>query len=121
MKRLPLIVTILFLMLSFTAFGQNLQKGDIEADLNAEGWSLNAGTGVRTHIIFVTFQKPFETVPSVVLALSGYDASVGKDGTVRVALKTEKITREGLVIKVQTWADSRVGAVYGSWMAFTGK
>jgi hypothetical protein len=121
MKRLPLISAVVLLMLSSVASGQTLQKGDFSADLNSEGWSLGSGIGVRTYIIFVTFEKPFDGVPTVVLALSGYDAGTGKDGIVRVSLKTEKITRDGFVIKVQTWADSRVGAVYGSWMAWAAK
>jgi hypothetical protein len=121
MRRLLYITTIPLLLLSSVAFGQVLQKGDFAADTSSEGWSLNGGTGVRTHIIFVTFEKPFETIPAVVLSLSGYDAGIGKDGTVRVNLKTEKITREGFVVKVQTRADSRVGAVYGNWMAWASK
>ena len=118
MKRLMMISALLVLMLSGVALGQNILKGDFSADINAEGWSLGSGSGPRSHIIFVTFEKPFDTAPTIVLTLSGYDASTGKDGTVRVSVKAEKVSRDGFVIKVQTWADSRVGAVYGSWMAW---
>jgi hypothetical protein len=121
MKQLLLISAIVLLMLSALAFGQTFHKGDFSADLNSEGWSLGSGVGVRTHIIFVTFERPFESVPTVVVALSGYDAGTGKDGTVRVSLKTEKIARDGFVIKVQTWGDSRVSAVNGSWIAWSTK
>jgi hypothetical protein len=121
MKRVALLVALALIALSTIAFGQMIQKGDFAADINSEGWTLGGGNGVRTHIIFVTFEKPFEAVPQVLVSLTGTDASVGKDGTVRVSLKTEKVSREGFVIKVQTWADSRVGAVYGSWIAFTTK
>ncbi len=121
MRNVALFVAVALVLVSALSFGQTIQKGDFTADQNSEGWTLGTGNGVRTHIVFVRFDKPFDSVPEVLVSLTGTDASVGKDGTVRVSVKTEKVNREGLVIKVQTWADSRVGAVYGSWIAFTSK
>ena len=121
MKGAPFFSSILLVTLSAIALGQTIQKGDFSADTSSEGWSLGSGNGPRTHIVFVTFEKPFETVPTVMVTLTGYDASVAKDGAVRLTLKTEKVSREGFVIKVQTWADCHVGAVNGSWMAWASK
>lgn len=118
MMRFSTMVLSLLLLASVSAFGQGMQKGDFQADQSSEGWTLASGTGTRSHIVFVSFDKAFTSTPTVMVALTGYDGVGGKDGTMRVALKPEKITKEGFVVKVQTWADSRVNGVFGSWIAW---
>jgi hypothetical protein len=117
MKRVPLILTALIAISSLT-FGQNLQKGDFSASVNSEGWTLSGGNGDRSHIEFISFDKPYDSPPHVVVTLTGYDATAGKDGAVRIALIPEKITKVGCVIRVKTWGDAKVGAVWGTWMAW---
>lgn len=117
MKRLVLVFTLVFIF-AVAAFGQNMQKGDFLANINSENWTLNSGSGMRTHIVYVKFTKTYTEAPTVMLTLTSYDGAAGKDGNARVSLKTENITRDGFVIKVGTWGDSRVAGVEGSWMAF---
>lgn len=118
MKRFVLVIVAIVAM-STLAYGQSIQRGEFSADMNSEGWSLSAGNGVRTQIIFVSYGKAFETTPEVLIALTGYETAAGKDGLSRVALKLEKVTKEGCVMKVQTWGDSKLNAVYGNWIAFS--
>jgi len=116
-KQSAIILSVL-LMVSALAFGQNIQKGDFAASDAKEGWSLAQGTGDRTHIEFITFDRPFADIPKLVVTLTGYEATPGTGGAVRIQLAPEKITKAGCVIKVRTWGDSKVNAVWGSYMAF---
>ncbi|MFN0158802.1 MAG: H-type lectin domain-containing protein [Bacteroidota bacterium] len=116
--RKSLSVLALLLAITLTTYAQSTQKGDFIANLNSENWTLNAGSGMRTHIVFVKFSTPYTEAPSVLLSLTGYDGKAGKDGNSSVLLKAENITRDGFVIKIATWGDSRVVGVEGSWLAF---
>jgi hypothetical protein len=118
MKHAALFV-IGLLLCSTVVFGQGLQKGDFVASVNSEGWTLSSGTGDRSYIEFVTFDKGFDSPPTVIVSITGYDATVGKDQTVKLNLSVDKITKAGCVIKIKTWGECKVGAVWGSWLAFS--
>ncbi len=116
MRSIPA-VAFCMVLATATSFTQSLQSGTFSANVSSESWTLNGGSGSRTHIVFVKFQKPFTAPPTVTLSLTGYDGAAGKDGNVRVSIKHENISREGFVIKVSTWGDSRLTGVEGSWIA----
>jgi len=118
MKQSTILLAAAVLITSQIAFGQAIQKGDFAADTNSEGWSLGTGTGVRTHVIFVKFDRPFGSTPVVMLSLTGWDAVTDKGGIVRISSKVENESSSGFVIKVWTQGDSRVNAVHGNWLAF---
>ncbi len=118
MRHKSLFVVGLLLCATF-AFGQTIQKGDFVSSVSNDGWTLATGTGERSYIEFVTFDKAFDSAPTVMASLTGYDATVGKDGTAKLQLIVDKITKSGCVIKIKTWGDCQVGAVWGSWIAFT--
>lgn len=118
MQRTAFILVVLF-TISAVAHGQTIQKGDFSASVNSEGWSLTAGSGDRTHIEFISFDKPFDAPPTVLVSLTGCDATADAGGSVRVHLSVDKITKVGCIIKVKTWGSSKVGAVFGSWLAFS--
>ncbi len=117
--RYNIFFVVLLLLCATFAYGQTIQKGDFVSSVNSEGWTLAAGTGERSFIEFVTFDKGFDKAPTVMASLCGYDATVGKDGTVKLQLSVDKITKSGCVVKIKTWGDCKVGAVWGSWIAFT--
>jgi hypothetical protein len=118
MKHAALILVTLILCSAFV-FGQTIQKGDFVSSVSSEGWSLAAGTGERTYIEFITFDKPFESAPNVMVSLVGYDATSDEQGGVRVHLAVDKITKVGCVVKIKTWGNSKVNAVFGNWLAFS--
>jgi len=110
---------MVFLMSIGTAYGQQLAEGRFAADVSSEGWSLNTGSGTRQHIVFVRFSKAFVEMPAIVLSLTAVDGAPAHDGNVRVALKADNITRDGFVVRISTWGDSRVAGIEGTWLAFT--
>lgn len=113
-----LVLAVIVFSIFATAHSQQLARGEFAAGVTSEGWSLNAGTGTRNHVVFVRFPKPFAEQPSVVLSLTSVDGAPAKDGNIRVALKADNITREGFVVKISTWGDSRVAGMEGTWLAF---
>lgn len=118
MKRFAMVMVALMLVSVVALAADNMQKGSFQANINSENWTLNGGSGTRTHIVYVKFEKAYSELPQVFLSLTAYDGAAGKDGNVRVSIKAENITRDGFVIKVSTWGDSRVAGVDGSWLAF---
>lgn len=108
---------LVVLLMTATAYAQHLEQGGFAADVNSEGWSLNSGTGARNHIVFVRFPKPFSEKPSVLLSLTSIDGAPARDGNVRVTLKADNVTRDGFVVKISTWGDSRLAGIEGSWLA----
>jgi hypothetical protein len=118
MKHMTVVLVALLLCSAF-AFGQTIQKGDFTASVGSEGWSLAAGSGERVYIEFVTFDKPFEAPPTVVVSLAGIDATADDKGGLRVHMMVDKITKAGCIVKIKTWGSSKVGAVFGTWMAFS--
>jgi hypothetical protein len=118
MKRIAPVV-IMLLAFSAIAFAQTIQKGNFKAKTGDEGWTLASGSGERVFIEFVTFEKGFDAIPSVLVSMTGYDATAGSDGSVKINLIVDKITKSGCVIKVVTWGDCKVNGVFGSWLAMT--
>jgi hypothetical protein len=107
-----------FVLLSGASMAQVMDGGTFSAHIQTEGWALNQGSGMRTHIVFVTFNKTFNETPMVLTSLSALDGAPGKDGSVRVKLVADKVTKSGFVIKIQTWGDSRLAGVDGTWIAY---
>jgi len=116
-KLMRYILILVVFLLPPSLFSQAIQQGDFAADLNSEGWTLDRGVGVRTHILFVKFDKAFQTTPAVLVSLTGYEALADTTGSIRISSRAENITSSGFVIKVWTWGSSRVNSVNGSWLA----
>jgi hypothetical protein len=121
-----IIVCVLLSAASVVASSQSIQKADFVYSVNSQGWVLAEGTGERYFIDFITFDKPYDAPPAVVLMLHGFDATTDKDPdnadkpeSVRLYVTPEKITKSGFVIRLKTWGDSKLGAVWGTWMAWS--
>jgi hypothetical protein len=117
------ICTTLFLLCLCTAGAgaQTILTGEYSGEPDKEGWSLNGGTGERTYIEEVTFEKAFTIPPRVLVSLSGYDATAGPDNTVRVHASAFRVTKTGFTLRIKTWGDGRVGSVWGNWIAVGAK
>ncbi len=115
--RTALFVVVILILVSSFAMGQTIQKGDFTPSVGSEGWSLSSGTGERIFIEFVTFEKPFDVPPTVVVSLAGFDATGDENRTTRIHVIPDKITKAGCVLKIKAWGSSKVNAVYGSWLA----
>jgi hypothetical protein len=113
------LVLVLTVALSAFAFAAGMEKGDFVVSGNSEGYRLNTGKGERIQMEIVTFATEFKSAPKVLATLTGFDATTEeKAGTVRVQISVDKVTKTGFVLKIKTWGESTVGAVWGSWLAF---
>jgi hypothetical protein len=117
MARILFIMLFLTSMCACGAVAQTILTGEFSGEPDKEGWSLNGGTGERTYIEEVTFEKAFTTAPRVLVSLSGYDATAGPDNTVRVQASAFRVTKTGFTLRIKTWGDGRVGSVWGNWIA----
>lgn len=115
-SRLAAMLTLAMLAGCSTLFAQSIAHGQFTAGPETEGWNLTEGTGQRSVQIMVLFDKPFESAPTVTLGVTGFDISNEKG--VRLSVKVEKVTIAGFVIRVTTWADSKIFSVSGDWFAF---
>jgi hypothetical protein len=111
---------IAFIFIAGTsAYAQMFQSGSFSADGTVRGYSLNAGSGERTITIEITFEKPFDGKPTVAVSVNTIEAD--KDSNLRYSAKPVFISRDGFVVQIRTWADSKIHAIGGSWVAHGGK
>lgn len=76
--------------------------------------------GRRQQLAQVVFDPPFQQAPQVVVALNGLNFGQGRDeparGT-RVIARAQEVTRRGMVVVVETWCDTNLYGVQGSYFA----
>ena len=119
MRKLA-IATGLFIILGLSSsFAQEVQSGTFAANVNTAGYSLDKGSGDRTHTIEVSFPTGFDTKPSVILSVSTIDADKGSN--LRYEVVAKSISRDGFIITIRTWADSKIHGIGGSWLAVAAK
>ncbi|MBN1300949.1 MAG: H-type lectin domain-containing protein [Melioribacteraceae bacterium] len=120
MKKLSFLLTLITVIFLFsTVNAQTIQTGKYEANYQAKGYSLNEGSGRRVHTIEVRFEKPFETTPEVIVTVTYLNADT-KDGVrVRYEVGAKAISRDGFIIELATWDDSKVHGIRGDWLAFS--
>ena len=120
MKKTFLVVAAIFLMaLVSNTFAQQVQSGDFKVDEKTSGYTLASNEGDRIYTMEVTFEKPFEIKPSVILSVNLVEAASGT--TLRYHIASSAVSRDGFVIKIKTWGDSQIRQVGGSWIAVSGK
>lgn len=119
MKHLSVVALccILFCAWGSVAHSQEIQVGTFNYTPANEGYALNDGSGERTVSVEVTFPKPFDVKPDVILNLNSIDAN--KDQNIRVSMKAVSISRDGFTVQVKTWADSKINSVGGTWIAIS--
>ena len=117
MQRMAIVFVALFLCIAVApSFAQTVQHGEFKLTIESEGWTLHQGEGTRTFQYIVTFDRPYESAPTMTYGVTGLDAGIEKN--IRYTVKVEKVTITGFVIRITTWADSRIYGIYGNWLAF---
>lgn len=117
MKQLSILFTVLF-FLSLTALvSAQTQSGQWITSTGSAGYNLDANTGERVTTLEVSFPKPYEVKPKVIVSVSQMDADKGSN--TRFNVEVLSISRDGFTIKVKTWADSKVFSIGGYWLAYT--
>lgn len=110
---------MLFLMVASAASAQKItfQKGNFASNYASEDWILHKGDGPRVCKVFIQFDTPFLSAPTVVVNLTGVDAPT--DHGLRVSLKVDKVSVTGFLLRIETWEDSKINGVEGTWFAIS--
>ncbi len=111
------ILSMLFFALTCTNFAQQSQTGTYFANSKTAGYTLHENTGDRSVSIEVSFVEPFKVKPHVVISVSQLE--VGNETTIRYNVQPKFISRDGFVIKISTWSDTRILQIGGSWIAIS--
>lgn len=98
---------------------QSVDSGTFMLNQNTKGYNLHQNTGEREFTVEVKFNKKFESKPEIVLAVTSVDAE--KTTNLRYALEKGFVSEEGFLLKVRTWADTKVYSLGGNWLAVSGK
>lgn len=114
MKRVLSYLFIFFILASFTTNAQ-MKSGKFNFHSGTDGYSLHEGKGDRIFRYDVKFDKPFETVPQIITSVNLVDAD--KENNTRFNLEAISISRDGFVIKIWVWAETKIYGIGGSWFA----
>lgn len=106
---------VLFLVLSVGLFAQQIESGVFDVNSNTKGYSLDKNSGDRIFTLEVRFNKPFETIPDVVVGLNKMEFD--KNTNARVDVQASAVSRDGFVLRIKTWGDTKVLVLGGSWVA----
>lgn len=118
MKKLIFAVSIVFFLGIFAAVlaQAKVATGKYSANSASQGYTLAKNSGERSHSIEITFPKPFDTKPSVIVTVTMVDADKGSN--VRYSVEPASISRDGFTVKISTWGDTHIYGVGGSWIAY---
>jgi hypothetical protein len=105
----------LFLILSVGLFAQQIESGVFDVNTNTKGYTLDKNSGDRIFTLEVRFNNPFETIPNVVVGLNKMEFD--KNTNARVDVQATAVSRDGFVLRIKTWGDTRVLVLGGSWVA----
>ena len=117
MKRL-MILTSLFVVIGLSAFSfaqTQVESGTWSANHTNVGYNLNENNGERSMTLSVSFDTPFDVKPDVVLNITKIDCS--NTTNTRYNVTAISVSRDGFTIKIDTWADSKIFSIGGTWLA----
>jgi len=115
MKKFLFVLT-LFFAVSMVALAQSqVLTGTWSAGPGTAQYTLDKNEGDRSVVISVEFDTPFETKPDVMLGITMLDATSATN--VRYKVEALSVSRDGMTIKISTWADTRIFGIQGYWLA----
>ncbi|MFH0991983.1 MAG: H-type lectin domain-containing protein [bacterium] len=113
------VVLVLTVLFSMVALGQQVQSGRYMFDKNLKDYTLDKESGDRVVQLEVTFPKAFEQKPEVIVAVNYLDCD--KEKNLRYEVKTISVSRDGFLVQVKTWGDTKIYAIGGGWIAVSAK
>ena len=114
------IIALIFVMaMCSTMFAQQVASGKYLLTASSPGYTLHANSGDRSVTLEVTFAVPFEKKPEIIVTVSQMEAS--NETRLRYHAIASAISRDGFVLTVKTWGDTKLLSVGGSWIAVSGK
>lgn len=106
---------ILMLVLSISLQSQELRSGSWRVTLNDADFILNQGSGDRIMQKEVRFSPPFESMPNVSVFATFIDAQKGEN--LRYDVKAIGVSRDGFIIRIKTWNNTKLLGIGGDWIA----
>ncbi len=117
MKKLSVLLAILFFIVFNAVTFAQTQSGQWTTKTGDSGYNLDISTGERTMTLEVDFKKPFDVKPKVMISVTQLD--IDKAFNNRYNVEVLSVSRDGFIIKIRTWADSKIYSISGYWLAFT--
>jgi hypothetical protein len=119
MRKLSFFAFVLFFFV-FTIFASaQTQSGQWQSKAGDAGYNLDSNNGARSTIVEISFSKPYDVKPKVMVSVSQLDADKGFNS--RYNVEVLSVSRDGFTIKIQTWADTKIFSIGGYWLAYTDK
>jgi hypothetical protein len=115
MKKAVSMIFVLFLFGFFATTQAQVQSGSYHFDQSAADYSLHKNDGNRTVEVEVKFNKAFEKTPKIFLSITKIDSK--NDTQMRYAVGAKYINRDGFTLRVTVWADTKISAIGGDWIA----
>ena len=117
-KHIFTISLFAFLILAAASLNAQVrvQTGIWNADKTISNYMLAAGgENERTVNLSVSFPKPFNTKPEVILSVTRYDgdANIGT----RYEVKLISVHKAGFTLEAKTWGGTKINLIGGTWMA----
>ncbi len=114
MKKI-IVLVISFLALVVCMNAQEMQSGQWKVAQNEGGFSLNSGNGSRTMQKEIRFPKPLDFMPDVSVMITTLDVNQGRN--IRYDVKAISVSRDGFVVRISTWNDTKIYEIGGYWFA----
>lgn len=121
MKKILALVSlvVLFGLLSFSFAQTQVESGNWVVNQSTSNYTLDKNQGNRIMTINVTFDKPFDVKPEIVLNVTLLEAS--EKTPLRYDVSAGAISRDGFSITIKTWGDTQIQTIGGSWLAHAQK
>ena len=118
MKKFLCTVGIIIFISSYLFAQIQIQSGSFSySAAESKAYSLHANEGKRLVEYEITFPKPFDKKPKVVICTTTIDAV--KSDQMHYSIRATNISREGFVLVAEVWGDTQLNAIGGNWLAHT--
>lgn len=117
MKKALLSIVVLLFAYSLSYGQVQVQSGTYFYSKDSQNYTLHANQGKRMVEYEITFPKPFDKKPKVILMPSLIDAE--RATQVRYNIKASGVSRDGFVLLAEVWGDTQFNSIGGFWLAHT--
>ena len=117
MKKLLFVLTVLLFVCANSYAQSVVQSGNYFYSKDSPNYTLHENQGKRIVEYEITFTKPFDKKPKVVIMPSLIDAE--KATQVRYNIRATGVSRDGFVLLAEVWGDTQLNSIGGFWLAHT--
>ena len=115
MKKSLLVIAVMLFVCANSYAQSVVQSGTYYYTKDSPNYTLNANQGKRIVEYEITFNKPFDKKPSVVIMPSLIDAESATQ--IRYNIRASGISRDGFVLLAEVWGDTKLNSIGGFWLA----